>query len=822
MKRLMTAAVLALVVILLTTTVMAGNSDASDDESYFTDETTSFRYRIVDGTEYGIPNAVELVNPGSPGNPNVPDSTYTGTPTVSATVQYNGTEYSVIGISDRAFFHSSITGITLSYGLKYIDGSAFADSSLTSIVIPASVERIGTSAAYASNTTITPVFVTSGKECSLTSLTFAEGSKLSYIGPGALEGIAVEDLTIPAGVTDLGLVHEKSYSGLVATLQALDGWDHASNVKFAQESPFSNVNGVLYKNDSLYYCLDENIEVLNVREGTTSIGGYSMMYCSALNTVNIPGSVETIGDFAFYGCSAISMLNLSEGLTGIGDDAFNYVPGLVPTYKIENGSLVLKGDNPANILDSIVIPSTVTSIGDNFLQGALKSDGTSIVVFLGKTAPKMGINAFATSYNNESSDFNHELNLYYPAGSENSYKTAMGGCYSPSNGYFLTVEYSKVSVSAGGTVEMGIESGPSGLTLSATSNDSTVKATIDNGKIYIKGEEVGEYTVTVYLMLGQRTLTETTIDVTVKELSDNSTTTSTTTNTAIDEDTKQTITTTTTTVTDNETSDVISTTTTISTETTDGIKTEATVLDDKATVTVTAGSGTSLSDVVKQTELISNFVEGDESLPNNISETKIVIEDTDGVSVTLTLEVVKSLNDQTTVEGASVQIMVGNFEEESMTSAQISALGSGTAFELSALLVHDGGATEPIHELGGYVDAFLPYSKIMGDPSKLSVFYIDENGKTTDMKSTYNEEREGFVFKTNHFSLFAVMETPEVVPDEPYYPPYYPDDDYPFIPPTIVVEDDGSDEMTKVAACAAAAVAVAIMAMFLIIDSRKK
>ena len=468
--------------------------------------------------------------------------------------------------------------------------------------------------------------------------------------------------------------------------------------------------------------------------------------------MNIPGSVETIGDFAFYGCSAISMLNLSEGLTGIGDDAFNYVPGLVPTYKIENGSLVLKGDDPANILDSVVIPSTVTSIGDNFLQGALKIDGSSIVVFIGKTAPQMGSNAFATSYNTENSDFDHKLNLYYPASSEDSYETAMGGCYSPSNGYFLTVEYSKVSVSAGGTVEMGIESGPSGLTLSATSSDSTVDAEIDNGKINIVGEEVGEYTVTVYLMLGQRALTETTIDVTVKELSDNSTTTSTTTDTTVDEDTQQTITTTTTTVTDKTTGEELSTTTTISTETTDGIKTEATVLDDKATVTVTAGSGTSLSDVVEQTELISNFVKEDESLPNNISETKIVIGDTDGVSVTLTLEVVKSLNDQTTVEGASVQIMVGNFEGGSMTSAQISALGSGTAFELSALLVHDGGATEPIHELGGYVDAFLPYSESMGDPSKLSVFYIDENGKTTDMKSTYNEERGGFVFKTNHFS----------------------------------------------------------------------
>ncbi|MFT0899255.1 leucine-rich repeat domain-containing protein [Candidatus Methanoprimaticola sp. MG2] len=819
MKKLMAATFLALVVVLLATTVVAGDSDADNGEPYFTDSTTTFRYKIVDGSDYGILNAVELVNPGSSGNTNVPDSTYVGTPVVPATVEYNGTTYNVIGISDRAFLHSSITGITLNEGLKYIDGSAFADSNLTSIVIPASVERIGTSVAYASSTANSPVFASSGEKCSLASLAFTEDSKLNYIGPGALEGIAVQNLIIPAGVTDLGLVYEMNYSGPVAALQALDGWDHASDVQFAQGSQFANVNGVLYKNDSLHYCLNENIDALNVREGTTSIGSYSLMYCSVLNTVNIPGSVKTIGDCAFYGCSAISALNLSEGLTGIGDDAFNYVPGLVPTYRFENGSLVLKGDNPANILNSVVIPSTVTNIGDNFLQGALKSDGTSMVVFLGKTAPQMGSNAFATSYNTENSDFNHELNLYYSIGSEDSYKTAMGDCYNPSNGYFLTVEYSKVSASAGGTVEIGIESGPRSFTLLATPSDSSVKSIVEDGKIKIVGNNEGEYTVTVYLMLGQTALTETTIDVTVKEPNDDTTTTETT--TTITNEDGQEIITTVTTVTDNATNES-STTTTISTSTKDEITTEASVSNDTVTVTVTAGSETPLDNVIEQAELISKIVIDDGSLPSSISKTEIVIEnDAAGASVTLTLDIVESLSTES--QDMSVSIVVGHFDEDSMTSAQISALENGKAFELSAILAdNEGAAVDRIHDLGGSVTVFLPFMVSGGmDVEDYGVYYIDIYGNTTDMGSSYDASRGGFVFETDHFSLFAVMEVPA---EDPIIPPFYPgwdDDDIPYIPPT-VVDDSDSDEPIKVVACAAAAVAAAIMMMFLIVDSRKR
>lgn len=708
-----------------------------------------------------------VVNPEfHPSGDTPTDSTYSGAIVIPGTITYNGKQYTVTAIGQSAFGvqtnyeqNSLVTSITLPDTLKVIEQKAFENCvNLTELKIPESVTEIGTDAFYGCNGVIT--------------------------------------INIPAGVKDMGISYSNTGSP-VFSLGILNGWDNAKNVTFSSGSPFENVNGVLYEGDTLLASLNPEIASVNVREGTVHIA-----------------------DGAFLNCVKLATVELPDGLKTIGDDAFNIVPDVnkkqptlppFPTQPPFRPPITVVIPDPADVLEYMNIPSSVEKIGINFLKGALKEDGSSVLVMEGDTPPTIGTGMFVTTNGKTSS-----LCIYYPAGSESKYSAVMGDYLNTNYGYFLTVDYSMVSVSAGGTVEVDIESGPSGLTLSAASSDSTVTATIDNGKIDIVGGKVGEYTVTVYLMLGQKALTETTIDVTVKELSDDSTTTSTTTQTTTDEETNQTITTTTTTVTDNETNIVISTTTTILTSTDDGsITTEATVSGDVATVTVTADSNTSLGDVIDQANLIEKIVEDE---PSTRISTEIVIEnEIIDASVTLTLEVVKSLNDQAAAD-ASVQIVVDKFEGGSMTSAQISALGSGRAFELSAVVVENEQIINRLHNLGDYVEAFLPFN---GNPSGMGVFYIDEYGKTTDMKSTYDTEREGFVFKTNHFSLFAVMETPEVVLDDPYIPPYYPDDDYPFIPPTVVYDGD-SDEMVKIVACAAAAAAVAIMAMFLVVDYRKK
>ena len=118
---------------------------------------------------------------------------YSGSITLSATVTYNGVEYSVTSIRDLAFHScSSLTSITIPESVTSIGNYAFAYcSSLTAITLPEGVTSIGDYAflGCSSLTSITiPASVTSiGNyafcECSsLTTITIPENSLLTSIG----------------------------------------------------------------------------------------------------------------------------------------------------------------------------------------------------------------------------------------------------------------------------------------------------------------------------------------------------------------------------------------------------------------------------------------------------------------------------------------------------------------------------------------------------------------------------------------------------------------------------------------------------------------
>ena len=86
---------------------------------------------------------------------------------------------------------------------------------------------------------------------------------------------------------------------------------------------------------------------------------------------------------------------------------------------------------------------------------------------------------------------------------------------------------------------------------------------------------------------------------------------------------------------------------------------------------------------------------------------------------------------------------------------------------------------------------------------------------------------DGVSFTVNGFSPFMLGAKQTVVPEpEPEYPPFNPgwnDDDYVPLPPVIVQEpSENNDDTTTTVACAAAAVVAAIMAVFLIMEYRKK
>ena len=135
MKRRFLARILAF---LIAISILPITAFAEDTGTIFTVD--GIRYRVLDSTQ----KTVEVIHSTSDhAVSNIPDSTYTGDVVIPATVSNNSEEYRVIGIDAMAFLCAKITSISLPEGLEYIDGAAFASSTLTSAIIPATVTRLG-------------------------------------------------------------------------------------------------------------------------------------------------------------------------------------------------------------------------------------------------------------------------------------------------------------------------------------------------------------------------------------------------------------------------------------------------------------------------------------------------------------------------------------------------------------------------------------------------------------------------------------------------------------------------------------------------------
>jgi len=225
-------------------------------------------------------------------------------------------------------YRETIETVRIESGVTSIGNHMFyACSSLTSIVIPNSVESIGEGAfsyCYTLEDVTIGNSVTSIGECaffqcnSLTSIVIPNSVK--SIGVCAFEGCStLEDITIGSNVTSIGAGAFYGCNSLVSIeipdcVENIGGGTFANctalmEINVAEGNTFfKTVDGLLYSADGalLVCCPASKSDSVTIPNNVTNIGESAFEGCSSLSSIVIPDSVECIGERAFCQCTALT------------------------------------------------------------------------------------------------------------------------------------------------------------------------------------------------------------------------------------------------------------------------------------------------------------------------------------------------------------------------------------------------------------------------------------------------------------------------------------------------------------------------------------
>ena len=242
----------------------------------------------IDGIYYN------LISKGNVAEVTVNPSKYKDSIDIPATITYEGIDYDVTSIGEKAFEScSELRAVTIPASVTTIRSYAFRNSGLTSIVIPSSVHSVEKYAffechnlenAIISNRLKSIDFYVFGR-CGLTSVTIPE-SVTSIENSAFFYCSRLDSITIPGSVTTIGG-------------QAFKGCSSLSSLKF--------------------------------EEGLSRIQSYAFKDCTSLDSVSFPNSLQVIGSEAFAGCSLKEII-IGEEISTISENAFGSCSNITTVY----------------------------------------------------------------------------------------------------------------------------------------------------------------------------------------------------------------------------------------------------------------------------------------------------------------------------------------------------------------------------------------------------------------------------------------------------------------------------------------------------------
>lgn len=317
---------------------------------------------------------------------------------IPTSVNYNGGDYTVTSVGERAFFFcSSITSVIVPNSVKTIGNDAFYNCvGLVSINIPGNITSIGRNA-------------------------FADCSGLV-------------SLDIPSSVTSIG---EYAFSGCsdLASVNISKGITSIGTCTFQSCS---------------------SLKSIIIPTGVTSIGDRAFANCSGLTSVAIPNSVKSIGNAAFSNCSELSIVNIPNGVINIGAGAFGYCSSLT-AINVEEGNSSYRSHNGvlfnADITTLIKYPEGKTEISYYVPEGVVYIDAGAFSscenltsVSIANTVTSIGDNAFSRCLALESVNIGKGVtglskSIFSGCYSLNAINVEEGNsCYSSENGVLFNAD----------------------------------------------------------------------------------------------------------------------------------------------------------------------------------------------------------------------------------------------------------------------------------------------------------------------------------------------------------------------------------------------
>ena len=272
----------------------------------------------------------------------------------------------------------SLTNITIPDSVTSIDVCAFSDcTSLESVTIPTSVKSIGNSAFWGCSG-LTSIFI---------------GKSVESIGVSAFSDCTgLTNITIPDSVTSIGKWAFSDCTGLTS-ITIPDSVTSIGEYAFYGCTGLTYVNtgnGVTTLS-GFYFWGNKNLKNVIIGNNVTSIGSKAFYNCTNLESITIPDSVTSISGSAFDGCTGLTSVIIGNGVTTLSGFDFWNNKNL---KKVVIGNRVTSIDDRTfsgcTSLESVTIPNSVTSIGCYAFSGCTSLKSVAIPV----SVTSIGYNAF--------------------------------------------------------------------------------------------------------------------------------------------------------------------------------------------------------------------------------------------------------------------------------------------------------------------------------------------------------------------------------------------------------------------------------------------